>query len=269
MKRRRLLNCLGDGSYGARGSSIGDNFCLPGTRTEILAQINDWVRDKSAATGPVLWISGKPGRGKSAIASTVAHYWSSKGSCAIFHFRRDQHALNGQFICSLARQLGQGLVPEVKKAILDCVEENEDIAKERLEQQFKILFVGSLGTLHDSAHPILIIVDALEECNNIDDAVRFARLIDQHSPFLPSNVKFLLTCRPGSKVSVGQRHVKDLDSILHPSKDIALFFQHSFARIRNGVKPPLPKSWPSSADLEAMIERSQGLFHWAYIAIAY
>ncbi|KIO19622.1 hypothetical protein M407DRAFT_39242, partial [Tulasnella calospora MUT 4182] len=115
--------------------------CLPGTRVEILNRINQWIRDTPTAANRVLWIRGMAGRGKSTVASTVAHNWGSKGSGAIFHFRRGENALDGQFICALVRHLGRDLVPEVKNAILDCVRENEDIAKKRLEQQFKTLFV--------------------------------------------------------------------------------------------------------------------------------
>ncbi|KIO28035.1 hypothetical protein M407DRAFT_231530, partial [Tulasnella calospora MUT 4182] len=270
-ERHRLLNCLGDGSYGARGSSIEDVICLPGTRVQIMERINTWIKDTSTSTERVLWIRGMAGRGKSAIASTVAHHWSSKGSCAIFHFRRGQNALDGRFICALARQLGKCLVPEVKNAILDCVRENEDIAKERLDQQFKILFVGSLGKLHDHPHPIIIIVDALDECSNVTDAVRFVRLIDQHSALLPANVKFLLTCRPEAPLLVAleprQWYAEDLDSTSDVSDDITRFIEHACAQIRDDHG--LPKDWPASADLDDIVRMSQGVFQWARTAITY
>ncbi|KIO26408.1 hypothetical protein M407DRAFT_24370, partial [Tulasnella calospora MUT 4182] len=96
-ERIRLLDRLGDGSYGARGNAIEDVVCLPGTRVEILNRISAWIKNTSPSADRVLWIRGMAGRGKSAIASTVAHEWASKGSCAIFHFRRGQNALDGQF----------------------------------------------------------------------------------------------------------------------------------------------------------------------------
>ncbi|KIO22401.1 hypothetical protein M407DRAFT_63471, partial [Tulasnella calospora MUT 4182] len=257
--------------YGARGSSIEDVICLPGTRVGILDRINAWIKDTSLSTERVLWIRGMAGRGKSAIASSVAHNWASKGSCAIFHFRRGQNALDGQFICALARQLGKGLVPEVKNAVLDCVRENEDIAKERLDQQFKTLLVGSLGKLQGLAHPIVIVVDALDEWNNDKDAVQFVKLIDQHSSFLPANVKFLLTCRPEAPLLVALEprnwHTEDLDTIPDVSEDITRFIKHACEQIRDDHG--LPENWPSPVELEGIVEMSQGLFQWARTAIAY
>ncbi|KAG8948884.1 hypothetical protein FRC04_009222 [Tulasnella sp. 424] len=270
-ERHRLLGCLGDGRYGARGNSIDDVVCLPGTRVEILDRINKWIKNTSASAERVLWIRGMAGHGKSTIASTVAHMWASKGSCAIFHFRRGHNASDDQFICALVRQLGKGLVPEVKNAILDCVRENEDIIKERLDQQFKTLFVGSLGKLQGHAHPIIIIVDALDECENVSNVVRFVKLIDQHSSFLPINVKFLLTCRPEAPLLVALEprkwHAEDLDSVSHVFEDITRFIRHACAQIREDHD--LPETWPSSSDVKRLVEMSQGLFQWARTAVTY
>ncbi|KIO27588.1 hypothetical protein M407DRAFT_23131 [Tulasnella calospora MUT 4182] len=47
VERRRLLNCLGNGSYGARGSSIEDVTCLPSTRVGILGRISEWIKGGS------------------------------------------------------------------------------------------------------------------------------------------------------------------------------------------------------------------------------
>ncbi|KIO28462.1 hypothetical protein M407DRAFT_22357 [Tulasnella calospora MUT 4182] len=74
--------------------------------------------------------------------------------------------------------LGKSLVTEVKTAIDDYVRENEDIAEERLDEQFKILFVGPLEKPHDHVHPILIIVD---KCEYVPDVVRFVKLMDEYS----------------------------------------------------------------------------------------
>ncbi|KIO18687.1 hypothetical protein M407DRAFT_83648, partial [Tulasnella calospora MUT 4182] len=245
--------------------------CLHGTRVETLERIDRWIKDTSDSAERVLWIRGMAGRGKSTIASTVGHRWASKGSCAIFHFRRGQNALDGQFICALARQLGKSLVPEVKNAILHCVKENEDIAKERLDQQFKTLFVGSLEKLRGHAHPIIIIVDALDECKNVMDTVRFVRLIDEHSSFLPTRVKFLLTCRPEAPLLVALESRKwraeDLDSIPRVDEDITRFIQNACAQIRGDHD--LPETWPSLTEVKGIVEMSQGLFQWARTAVTY
>lgn len=238
---------------------------------EILDRIDEWIRDTSTYDERVFWIRGAAGRGKSTIASTVAHNWSSKGSCAIFCFRRGQHELDGQFLCTLSRQLGEDLVPEVRNAILDCVRENEDIARQPLDTKFETLFAGALGRIQNHAHPIVIVVDALDECKDVEDAVDFIQLIKEHSSVLPPNLKFLLTCRPEPSLLLALEKEKwnteDLDSISHTSEDIKRYTQHAFAQIRD--KHKLPPPWPSQTEVEAIVGMSQELFQWAHTAIAY
>ncbi|KAG8918277.1 hypothetical protein FRC01_001950, partial [Tulasnella sp. 417] len=269
-ERRGFLDRLGDGNYGARGSSLEDVTCLPNTRVGILGRIDDWIRSKSTLDR-VLWIRGMAGRGKSTIASTVAHSWMYRASCAIYHFRRDENAVGNRFVCTLARQLGKSLVTEVRDAILKSVRENEDIGKERLDEQFTTLLVGSLRDLRDFTHPILIVVDALDECESVFDAVRFVKLIDRHSSSLPPNMKFLLTCRPEAPLLVALEprrwHMEDLDSSSDVVNDITHFIQYSCAQIRNDHD--LPENWPSPGDVTRVAEMSQGLFQWARSAITY
>ncbi|KIO28103.1 hypothetical protein M407DRAFT_51258, partial [Tulasnella calospora MUT 4182] len=244
--------------------------CIPGTRVHILEQIDHWVRG-SAASERILWVCGMAGTGKSTIASTVAHAWRFRASCAIFHFRRGQDALETPLVCALARQLGTSLVPEVRNAVLDSVRENEDIANQRLSEQFKTLLVASLRKLEGHPYPILIIVDALDECRNAKDVVDFVRLIHQHSSSFPSNVRFLLTCRPEAVLHRARGSdgwtVVDLDSASNVSNDLALFIHRACAKIRDDHC--LPESWPSAGDLARLVDMSQGLFQWARTAITY
>ncbi|KAG9047223.1 hypothetical protein FS837_002785 [Tulasnella sp. UAMH 9824] len=270
-QKRRLLDRLGDGKYGAQGNAIKDVICFPGTRVEILKRINNWIGDVSAPER-VLWIRGMAGRGKSTIASTVVHDWRCRASCAIFHFRRGQSTVNTRFLCTLARQLGSSLVPEVKDAILDTVRENSDVANQRLEEQFETLFVAPLSKLNSQGHPIIIIVDALDECDNPKDAVDFVRLIDRHCSLLPVNLKFLLTCRPEAPLvralEPKKWRLEDLDKMADVSDDLERFIEQAFKQMRDS-DPRLPKDWPSSEDVRTLVEMSQGLFQWARTAITY
>ncbi|KIO27438.1 hypothetical protein M407DRAFT_23367 [Tulasnella calospora MUT 4182] len=271
-ERRRLLNCLGDGQYGGRGDTIEDIVCFPGTRLEILKEIDEWIRDESSPN-PVLWISGMAGRGKSTIASTVVHNWKCRASCAIFHFRRGQSALNSRMICALARQLGGSLVSEVKNAVLESVRENEGIAEpgRRLDEQFETLFVAAFAKLKNHRHPILIVVDALDECNNVKGAVDFIRLIHKHSPSFPANTKFLLTCRPEDLIRCHLESKKwrkqDLDSAAEINSDLARFIQDACTQIRDDRD--LSEDWPAPGDIEQLVQMSQGLFQWARTVVTY
>jgi ATP-dependent Lon protease len=61
--------------------------CLQGTRTEILSQITEWVFSTGDNVQRVLWLSGPAGKGKSAIAHTIAKWFEDVGglgSCYSF-----------------------------------------------------------------------------------------------------------------------------------------------------------------------------------------
>ncbi|KAG8967742.1 hypothetical protein FRC05_001921 [Tulasnella sp. 425] len=270
-EQRRLLDRLGDANYGARGDAIEDVICLEGTRVRTLERISAWIRDTSTSKN-VLWIRGMAGRGKSTIASTVAHQWKYQAASAIFHFRRGQNELDKRLVCALARQLGSNnLVPEVKDSILQSVQENEDIGQDRLRDQFQALFTRSLGRLQNTSLPILFIVDALDECQDVNYAVNFVKLIEQFIQSLPVNVKFLLTTRPETPLiralEPREWHAEDLDSMENVDDDIAQFLRRGFLRVRKEYD--LEQDWPPHDDMQAIVRMSQGLFQWAHTAIEY
>ncbi|KAG9025147.1 hypothetical protein FS837_005065, partial [Tulasnella sp. UAMH 9824] len=269
-QHRRILDRLGDGKYGAQGNAIEDVICFPGTRVKILERIDNWIRDSSNSER-ALWIRGMAGQGKSTIVSTVAHNWKHRASCAIFHFRRGQSTLNARFLCALAKQLGNSLVPEVRNAMLESIQENEDIADQWLDEQFKTLFVAPLVKIQHLPHITLIVIDALDECDTTKDAVDFVKLIDRYSPSFPPGVKFLLTCRPEAPLlrilEPRQWNALDLSSATDVSSDLAQFIEQACRQIREDHV--LPSDWPSSEDVRRLVEMSQGLFQWARTAISY
>lgn len=239
---------------------------------QILERIDTWMRD-TATSERVLLVRGMAGRGKSTIASTVAYRWRYRAACAIFHFRRGQSALDNRLVLSLARQLGSnGVVPEVKESILKSIRVNEDIAQCRLQEQFKTLLVSSLKRIQTTSTPILLVVDALDECEATQFAVRFVKLIDQSASSLPANVKFLITCRPEAQLLQAfkprQWPTEDLDSAAGVDEDVAQFLHHGFSKI-DKMEYDLENDWPSRDEMQTLVRMSQGLFQWAHTALEY
>ncbi|KAG9012161.1 hypothetical protein FRB90_006832 [Tulasnella sp. 427] len=266
----RLLDRLGDGKYGSRGDTLEEIVCFPGTRTSILSSIDDWLKDQSKDSR-VMWIGGMAGRGKSTIASTVVHNWKARGSCAIFHFRRGQTVLNSRVVCSLARQLGNSLDPAIRRAVVESIRQNRDIADKRLEEQFETLLVGSLSKLDDHSHPIILVIDGLDESDNGKEATRLIQFIDEFSSSLSPNVKFLLTCRmegfiPHKLESRGW-HKEDLDVSVDVSTDIETLVLEKCKDIRDEHR--LPESWPQFEQVALLVKMSEGLFQWIRTVINY
>lgn len=267
-EQRALLDRLGDGSYGAHGNTIEDATCLEGTRQKILQRIDEWIQDESSQR--VLWIYGMAGRGKSTIAATVPHRWRDRSAWALFHFRRGQTALEKRLICALAKQLESRAISEVRHAILQAVQKKKDIAQGRLDEQFEVLLVNPLKDYPPQSPPILLIVDALDECEDVDYATGFIELIDKHSSSLPHNIKFILTTRPENPLLRTLRsqewRMEDLDHIMETHDDVKLFIQSGFLKIRK-VNKGLPVNWPTPESVEDLVTMSNGLFQWAKTAL--
>lgn len=211
------------------------------------------------------------GRGKSTIASTVVNKWKDRACCAIYHFRRGQNISDASLVCALARQLATSLDPELRNAILSAVEKNENIINGLLDEQFAALFAASLGSLKNKAPPILIVVDALDECDLVEDAVKFVELIGEYSDSLPDNLKFLLTSRPEGPLLRAlkdvQGRLESLDSIEGVYADIDRFLRHGLSQVK--AKHGIEGEWPIPADLSKLVKMSQGLFQWARTVIKY
>ncbi|KIO19159.1 hypothetical protein M407DRAFT_83153, partial [Tulasnella calospora MUT 4182] len=120
--------------------------CFPGTRVDILSRISNWVGSRNSER--LFWLRGMAGRGKSAIASTVAYEWrKQKASCALFHFRRGQAGMSARLVCTLARQLICHGTTDVKEAVLQAVRDNRDVDTMRMDDQFKFLLVDPLHNI--------------------------------------------------------------------------------------------------------------------------
>lgn len=271
-ERRALLDRLGNNSHGAHGNTIEDATCLKGTREGILQRIEDWVQDLSSPQR-VFWIYGMPGCGKSAIAATAAQRWRGRGAGALFHFRRGQNASDKRLVCALARQLESSAGPELKCAILQAVQENEDVAEDRLDKQFEVLLLSPLKNYPPESSPILIIIDALDECEDTSYAMRFIELIGRHSPSLPHNIKFIFTTRPEppllDTLRIHKWRSENLDPIRDAdiNHDIKLFIRSELSMIKE--LKSMSENWPSEDSVQKLVTLSEGVFQWATTAMKY
>ncbi|KAG9018576.1 hypothetical protein FRB90_011353 [Tulasnella sp. 427] len=84
------------------------------------------------------------------------------------------------------------LSQQVKCAMMDALRENPDIADKQLEKHFETLLVAPPSKQVSHIHPILLVLDALDETDEGKEAVALIEFIDRHLPSLPPNVKFIL-----------------------------------------------------------------------------
>jgi hypothetical protein len=187
---------------------------MPGTRLDVLCDIQTWLDDLNIPN--IFWLSGSPGSGKTTIASTVVadfQYFSGQ-----FFFCRDEAEL--QDPDNLWRRLALDLAlgsNDLKKVLAQVLEtQKANIRGFDISMQFEHFIAKPLWEVfRASEKPLLIVVDALHECNSYE--ILLPSLTSWS--YLPKSLKLLVTSHHYSDIqsSLGSISVH-LD--LHTGHDI-------------------------------------------------
>jgi hypothetical protein len=254
----------------------GRPSCLENTRLDVIKLVTEWVADE-AHKKPVFWLSGMTGTGKSTISTTVAdisrEFWRLG---AYIFFNRDikERSDPAILIRTLAYKLAKFYGP-IGNAVAAAIESSPDIAESSLVFQFRKLIAEPLASL-DPLHvggPILIVVDALDECGNATSRKGLLTVLSQGFNKLPSFIRILVT----------SRRERDIESIFHShpcvrpyeldptsdstAKDIEIFIQSQMEAVRvDNEGLGLPADWPGHDKIQMLTVRAAGLFVWASTA---
>ncbi|KAF7133693.1 hypothetical protein CNMCM5793_004991, partial [Aspergillus hiratsukae] len=246
--------------------------CLPGTRKELLLNIEEWAVSSEGKC--IFWLNGLAGTGKSTISRTVAKSFKERGLLAAsFFFKRGDgdRGKAARFFTTIAKQLFTK-IPEIRPAILQVIRDNPEISAKPLKEQFNELIYRPLHSLNqpkNQSSPLVIVIDALDECENDNDIRVILEVLPrvQESNYAP--LRFFVTSRPELPIHLGFQTVKDShqDLILHEipepiiERDISLFLEHKLAKIRK--ERALSMGWPGKTDIQALLTMSVPLFIFA------
>ncbi|KAL4862580.1 hypothetical protein BDV12DRAFT_41942 [Aspergillus spectabilis] len=246
-----------------------EDFCFPGTRTELLSQILEWA--KSPNEKCVFWLNGMAGTGKSTIARTVAQLFKDKGQLGATFFCKRGEANRGNaryLVSTITRQLVtryRQLVP----VVLAALENDPDISFKRLDEQLdKLLLQPLLKLRTNRPTTIVIVIDAMDECDREDDIQAIIQyLLDlQDHEFVC--LRIFLTSRPELPVRLGfKRNNNHKDVHLHElsvrviEDDIRLFLEYKLSGIQK--ERSLPPDWPGKGCIETLVEMATPLFSFA------
>ncbi|OOF90635.1 hypothetical protein ASPCADRAFT_519059 [Aspergillus carbonarius ITEM 5010] len=252
-------------------ASIGrkhEDFCLPKTRTHLLKQISTWAQSE----GPfIFWLNGGAGTGKSTIARTVAQSFQEKGLLgATFFFKRGEadRGNSKRFISTITRQLVNGR-PELKNEVLRAVEINSEIMTKSLNIQFEKLLYQPLMKLHSDQSPtIIIIIDALDECDGDSDLQLILHLLFKMQDIKSVCLRVFLASRPEFPIRYGfNNHQNHCDLVLHTlpkpmiEHDIRVFLEYKLSKIQHDRS--LPLNWPGDEKREKLVQMAVPLFIFA------
>ena len=230
----------------------------------------NWSGDPHGAC--IFWLNGMAGTGKSTVSRTVARRWyNEKRLGATFFFSRGHGDLanSSKFFATLACQLARTqpiLATRMREAILN----NPDITKQGLRDQWEQLIRQPLSQINDLSSELILVVDALDECDDERDIRLILHLLSQANSLNSVRLKIFVTSRPETPIQLGFDDISNAahrDFALHAipnavvDNDISVLLQYEFEGIRKRHR--LPDEWPEASCLGQLVQKTGGLFIYA------
>ena len=267
----------------AKGASFDSHIeehnstCLPNTRTELLHRIQGWAKDQSGK--PIFWLNGAAGTGKSTIARTVARTFAGQRQLgASFFFKRGEGERGNatRFFTTIATQLAVR-VSEIGPGIKKAIDTDPAISEKALKDQFEKLILQPLSEVANlPALVLLIVIDALDECERDSDIRAILPLLSRTRNLKPVSLRVFVTSRPELHIRLGFKQMPDgtyEDLILHEvarqtiQHDIRVYFEHELGQIQQ--QRSLSPNWPSQDQVDGLVEQAVPLFIFAATACRY
>ena len=261
--------------------------CHPSTRTRILQRIFNWAESDSAKR--ILWLSGSPGAGKSAIAQTIAERCKQniaecceqkvRLAAALFFFRSSsERSTSVRLVATLAYEITL-FVPGAKEFITKAIMDDPAIFKKDINSQLLHLTIRPLALAArewNSMQQLLIIIDGLDECT---DEIEQSDILSAISNALATSdlpIRFFITSRPESHIrtrfertdlqSATVHFVLDIDETA--TQDIATYLTTGVSRIRQ-EHCIRETTWSPEDAVQSLAERASGQFVYASTIIKF
>ncbi|KAJ7136942.1 hypothetical protein C8R44DRAFT_695848 [Mycena epipterygia] len=272
--------------------------CHPETRQNLLDALWNWAcriepprnrtgqdfssrsiyEEDGGPSGPILWLSGPAGSGKSAVAQSFCQKLKEEGRLGgTFFFKRD-HPSRGnarRLFPTIAYQLA--LIPQLQQIISQTIEKDPAIVDRSLSEQLQRLIIDPCrkGCLSE---PVTVVIDGLDECEGEE--------IQQEVLWVVGNlmvagrerppVLFFIASRPESHIR--EAFAEPALTGLHRSLNIEQSFQDvkkylldEFRRIHKAHRTmaTVPSPWPSSEIIKDLVSKSSGYFIFASTVIKF
>lgn len=251
--------------------------CYGETCKAILSKIKDWATAEIADGQPsVLWLSGGSGSGKSTIVKTIAAWANGEGilgSC-FFYIRelRSELSKSSYFISYISHRISNfdtSLTESVTKALVEigALYEGILIAVHSQNEDSVVDLWHSTHGLDTRRRPVLIVVDALDECDDMTGVPTTINFLSTLTSLNPC-VRVIISSRP-------ERHIRSaFDKIaeLCPSKfahwmvedfvetdDIEKYLRHELSELGHPNQPIMD-------DLNSLVTKCGRRFIYASIA---
>jgi len=252
--------------------------CLEGTRRDILQSITDWLSTPSEGQN-IFWLHGPAGSGKSTISTTIAEHFRELhrlGAFILFNRNDPVQSDPRAVIRTMAHQVACA-DPNIQSAICQKINGAFNVSTAPIHTQFSKLLLEPLtavAKLHIQG-PIIIILDALDECGHPESRQSLVALIAKEFSRLPSGYRFFITSRaePDIEPKFMKSHILPLELDIRTrstNTDVLSYIRHEMTNIRElHSKYDLAPEWPGESNVHILADHSAGLFIWAFTAVLF
>lgn len=254
--------------------------CLQGTREDVISEIVNWAEGKDSH--PICWLSAPAGFGESAIMQTLANRLDVKGKLAASFFFQRGASLRSEFtrfITTIAYHITLS-VPACQPSIQRTLQKDPTIPSQSIQDQFwKLVVEPFKQNPLDKTKFLVVVVDALDECNDHDSIRIFITLLTQTCGKDSLPLRFLLASRAedhirqsfASDSAQSTTYILELEKF-NADRDITIFLRSKFDEIRH-LNPRqfqcVQGRWPSSQQLAELAKKSEGLFIFAATVVTF
>ena len=242
--------------------------CLDGTRTQILNDIVDWMNNTDDTAPRIFWLHGQAGKGKSAIAHTIAlqaRNLGMLGSCFCFTRVRQHEELQTKLFPTIARGLADRDL-RLRPLLAKVINSDHSLADTAdVMDQWEKFIVEPFSRLRGaSTGNVMVVIDALDESGRESTRTVVLKALAACNTKLPANIRILLTSRPMVDISevlnpAQHVHARSLDDIAVESTmgDIRLYISHRLKNLGDTC---------TDENLQQLAAKSDGVFEWARLA---
>ncbi|KAH7318894.1 hypothetical protein B0J17DRAFT_621863, partial [Rhizoctonia solani] len=221
---RDMIPALSSIYDSAESDEIGRRGCTIGTRETEIKSLLEWARTPSS--GRIYWMNGIGGTGKTTIAYSICEKLNGTsnftetsgvdGYLDIDDATKPYNAfiLGASFFCSRVIpecRRAQNIIPTIayqlcrysasfRSALDKTLQSDPDVSTRALNIQYQKLIVEPLTTVQDTLPTnFIVVIDALDECENADSVGRILNLLCSTPDTLP--IRFLVSSRPEPEIS--------------------------------------------------------------------
>ncbi|KAJ5160773.1 uncharacterized protein N7482_007777 [Penicillium canariense] len=183
-------------------------------------QSPEYLRWWKSRCNDLLWVSADPGCGKSVLAKSIIddHLQDSNSGITTCYFFFKDNAEQDHLAIALCSILHQLFIqqPSLLQHALPSWEKNGEKIRQDIEELWQIFLTASLA---GGSCKIICILDALDECREVDQHRLIEKLSHFHSQRQSSAgntwLKFFVTSRPYNDIQLGFRAITDAFPQLH------------------------------------------------------